>query len=137
MADVFDTNKRSQIMAAVRSQGNLSTEIRLLTIFREHRITGWRRKFPLFGKPDFVFPEQRLAIFVDGCFWHGCPHHGAIPESNSDFWLEKLNRNKARDQVVNRELRRQGWRIIRLWQHEFKNTKKVTRKVQRRLTADV
>lgn len=136
MADVFDTTKRSQIMAAVRSRGNLSTEIRLLTIFREHRITGWRRQFPLFGKPDFVFPKQRLAVFVDGCFWHGCPRHGTIPESNSYFWLKKLDRNKARDRAVNRELRRQGWRIIRLWQHEFKNPNKVTRKVQRWLTTN-
>ena len=133
MADVFGAEKRSEIMSRVKSRGNLSTEIRLLYILREYRISGWRRQSALFGRPDFVFPKQRLAVFVDGCFWHGCPHHGSIPATNAGFWMGKIERNKARDRLVNRELRRRGWRILRVWQHEFKDTKKITRRLRRYL----
>lgn len=137
MADVFDAAKRSQIMSRVKGRGNLATEGRLLSVLQEQRITGWRRQFRLFGKPDFVFPQQRLAIFVDGCFWHGCPSHGSIPTTNAVFWLEKLKRNKNRDRVVNRELRRRGWRVLRFWQHEFKYPQKITRRLTRSLEVDV
>ena len=131
MADVFDAAKRSEIMSRVRSRGNLATEVQLLRFFRAQRIRGWRRTFPLFGHPDFVFPKDRLAVFVDGCFWHGCPHHGSIPATNTDFWLDKIERNKARDRLVNRELRSQGWYILRFWQHELKDSKKVSRRLRR------
>lgn len=131
MADVFDAAKRSHIMSRVKGRGNLSTEVRLIRVFREHEISGWRRGSPLFGRPDFVFPKQRLAVFVDGCFWHGCLSHGSIPATNVGFWQEKLERNKRRDRLVNRELRRQGWRIVRFWQHELKDTKRIMRRLRR------
>ncbi len=76
MADVFSKSKRSKVMAAIRSKGNKDTELRLAFILRAYGIKGWRRHYPLPGKPDFVFPKQRLAVFVDGCFWHSCPKHG-------------------------------------------------------------
>jgi DNA mismatch endonuclease, patch repair protein len=119
MTDVFSRVKRSQIMARVRSQGNQATEVALLVLFRRHRITGWRRSAPIFGKPDFIFPKHRLAIFVDGCFWHGCPRHGSYPSSNKKFWQTKLDRNKVRDRFVTHTLRRHGWRVLRVWQHEL------------------
>jgi DNA mismatch endonuclease, patch repair protein len=134
MADVFSAQKRSAIMAAVKGRGNLATERRLLAILRQYRINGWRRHFPAFGNPDFVFPLERVAVFVDGCFWHGCPKHGTIPTTNDLFWRSKLERNKARDIIVNRELRRNGWRVVRVWQHELKDTHKVKRRIQRCLT---
>jgi len=68
MVDVFEAEKRSEIMSRVRSSGNLATEIRLIRIFRTYGINGWRRNISVFGKPDFVFPKSRLAVFVDGCF---------------------------------------------------------------------
>ena len=71
MTDVFSKKQRSQVMAAIRSKGNKTTELRLASILRAHGIKGWRRDQPLFGKPDFVFRRERLAVFVDGCFWHG------------------------------------------------------------------
>jgi len=71
------------------------------------------------GKPDFVFPDQRLAVFVDGCFWHGCPLHGTNPATNREFWSEKITRNRQRDREVNRALRALGWRILRIWEHEL------------------
>jgi DNA mismatch endonuclease, patch repair protein len=107
-------------MSRVRSNGNLATEIALARFFRRNNISGWRRRAPIFGKPDFVFPPQRLAVFVDGCFWHGCPKHGSQPSRNSSFWKSKLARNKARDRLVARKLRVQGWRVLRVWQHELR-----------------
>src|SRR5690349_17496560 len=96
MTDVFSVSKRADIMSRVKGEGNQATELRLIFIFRKYEIVGWRRKIPLFGKPDFVFPKCRLAVFVDGCFWHGCPKHQALPGSNPKFWRLKLSRNQAR-----------------------------------------
>lgn len=90
MADTFDKAKRSQIMAAVRSTRNKATEIKLLKILRDHRITGWRRNQKLFGKPDFVFLNSKLAVFVDGCFWHGCRKHLRIPTDNRTIGFAKF-----------------------------------------------
>lgn len=71
-------------------------------------------------RPDFVFPRRRLAVFVDGCFWHGCPRHGTQPKSHRAFWRRKFARNKRRDARVNRELRRLGWRGLRIWEHALR-----------------
>jgi DNA mismatch endonuclease (patch repair protein) len=102
MADVFSKTKRSDVMSRIRSHGNKETELALIAFLRLHGITGWRRRQPLFGKPDFVFREARVAVFVDGCFWHGCPRHGTRPKTNAGFWNEKIRRNIARDRLVNR-----------------------------------
>jgi DNA mismatch endonuclease, patch repair protein len=87
----------------------------------------------MFGKPDFVFPEVRLAVFVDGCFWHACPLHAAIPTTNRLFWQRKLCKNKERDRLVRRRLRTSGWRVIRIWQHELRWPDKVARRLKRAL----
>src|ERR1035438_1155378 len=92
--------ERSRIMSLVRSSGNRSTEMRLLGILKQHRITGWRRRSRLVGKPDFVFPAARVAVFVDGSFWHGHPTRCRIPKTNRDYWVPKIERNKARDRQV-------------------------------------
>ena len=131
-ADVFPVTKRSEIMSRVRGRGNKTTELALLSIFRRHGITGWRRHLPLFGNPDFVFRKCKLAVFVDGCFWHGCPKHGTKPMSNKAFWAAKLARNKSRDLLVIRTLRRQGWRVMRVWQHELlrKNEQRLLQRIR-------
>src|SRR5947208_501321 len=108
MADVFTKTKRSEIMSRVRGHGNKKTEIALMALLRRHRITGWRRRYNVFGKPDFVFPKCKLAVFVDGCFWHVCPSHAQLPSNRRPFWLRKLTANQARDKKVNRVLRKQG-----------------------------
>src|SRR5260370_24723121 len=118
MTDVFSRQKRSEIMSRVRSRGNAATELSLIRLFREFKIKGWRRRFKAFGSPDFVFPEIRLAVFIDGCFWHSCPIHGSLPASNRAFWKRKLERNIARDRLVSRELRRSGGPLVLLWLHE-------------------
>jgi DNA mismatch endonuclease (patch repair protein) len=119
MTDIVSKKKRSQVMAAVRSHGNRATELRLAALFRQHGITGWRRKQNLVGKPDFIFRRYRSAVFVDGCFWHGCSSCYRRPATNRSYWDEKVRRNKERDQFVADSLRRGGWRVLRIWEHEF------------------
>ena len=133
MADRISTEQRSRNMAAVRSRGNVTTELALVRIFRKEKITGWRRHERIFGiRPDFVFLKQRVAVFVHGCFWHGCRLHGEIPASNRKFWREKINTNKNRDRIVNRKLRRIGWKVLRVWEHEIKKkSEAVTAKIRK------
>jgi DNA mismatch endonuclease, patch repair protein len=107
-------------MSRVRSQGNVSTEMRLVALLRETGVTGWRRRIVLTGRPDFTWKAQRVALFVDGCFWHSCPKHVRIPKSRIEFWRAKLARNRVRDRKVNRVLKGAGWRVIRIWEHELK-----------------
>ena len=116
-------------MSLIRSHGNRDTELRLIAIMRAHRITGWRRNWPLFGKPDFAFPKLKLAVFVDGCFWHGCLLHATQPKTNATFWRKKISTNRTRDRLVTRSLRARGWRVLRIWQHEL------SRKNERHLLA--
>jgi DNA mismatch endonuclease (patch repair protein) len=119
MSDIFSKTKRSQVMSRIRSTGNRATELRLISLMRRHRITGWRRGAIITGKPDFVFRVHRIAVFVDGCFWHGCRKHSTLPKSNRRYWIGKIRRNTERDKTVNRELRRRGWRVVRVWEHEL------------------
>jgi DNA mismatch endonuclease (patch repair protein) len=126
MTDVFTPEKRSAIMSRIRGSGNKNTELRLIELFRAAGITGWRRKQPIHGRPDFVFPKNRIAVFVDGCFWHGCPRHFTLPSNNRKFWTEKLAANQARDRQVTRTLRAAGWRVVRIWEHalSFRNAER-------------
>lgn len=119
VSDIYTRAKRSQIMSCVRGSGNRATELRMIELFRKYGIHGWRRNVSLSGKPDFVFQMNRLALFIDGCFWHGCSKHGAIPSNNRNFWKGKLTQNKVRDRITNRSLRSRGWQVLRIWQHEL------------------
>ena len=122
-------------MARIRGAGNRSTEMRLIAFMRSHGINGWRRGFNLPGKPDFVFPRLKITVFVDGCFWHGCPLHATAPKQNAQFWREKLSRNQARDRLVNRTLRARGWIVLRIWEHELarRNERQLLSRLNRHL----
>ena len=117
-------------MSRIRSRGNAATELRFIQLLKAAGITGWRRNQKIFGKPDFVFKKLKLAVFVDGCFWHGCPKHGTQPKGNRAFWKKKFARNIARDRLVNRTLRSVNWQVLRIWQHEL-TRKNETRLLQR------
>lgn len=127
--DVFTREKRSAVMSRIRGSGNQATELKLMALMRTHGMGGWRRGSKLPGRPDFVFARERLAVFVDGCFWHGCPIHATWPKNNADFWRTKILTNQKRDRVVTRELKRRGWRVLRVWEHSL------TRKHQARTVA--
>lgn len=146
MPDVFTKTKRSEVMSRIRSRGNKDTELALAKLLRAHRITGWRRHVRLNGqgsrvkfqvRPDFVVQQARLAIFVDGCFWHGCPKHCNQPVNNREFWRRKLSANKSRDALVTRTLRKAGWRVLRVWEHELArgNQARLVRRIQRALSS--
>ena len=98
-----DTKPELMLRAALRARGV------------HYRLRG---KLP--GRPDIFLPRFRLAIFVDGCFWHGCPEHAVKPKTNAKFWQEKLSKNKARDEQVNRQLAELGWNVLRFWEHEIR-----------------
>jgi DNA mismatch endonuclease, patch repair protein len=135
MADVLTKTQRSNCMAAIRSSGNKDTEIRLITILRDGKLKGWRRNSLLFGRPDFVFPKNKLAVFVDGCFWHGCPRCYRSPKSNKAFWSEKKAVNRRRDLLVNRSLRAKGWRVIRFWECDLGVNTKIISKLKNAIGA--
>jgi DNA mismatch endonuclease, patch repair protein len=133
--DVFTKAKRSEVMSRIRGHGNKDTEIALMRLFRAHRIPGWRRRRPVFGRPDFVFQGRKVAVFVDGCFWHACPKHSNMPANNRAFWQRKMASNKARDRRVNRRLRADGWRVVRIWEHDLKQPARCLPRVLRALSA--
>ena len=129
--------KRSRTMSAIRGKYNRSTELRLRMAFIRNRIKGWKlhaKELP--GNPDFYFKNKRLAVFVDGCYWHGCPICGHIPKTRSRFWAEKIKLNQQRDRKGIHSLRKLGVSTIRIWEHELKensNLNKVIDKISRAL----
>lgn len=123
-------------MAQFRSFGNRSTEGCLRSALMHAGMKGWRlhaRDLP--GRPDFVFCSARLAVFVDGCFWHGCPHCYRPPRSPGSYWHAKRKANSARDKKVVAALRRQRWAVMRVWEHEMREPKGVVARISRRLRA--
>lgn len=138
MADILSPRARSELMSKVRARGNVSTELALKKVLRVYRITGWRRHFRIPGVPDFAFPTPRVAIFVDGCFWHGCPIcRRRAPSTNREFWQRKIAANVRRDRIVGRELRSRGWRVVRIWEHEVRSPQAVAKRLRRVLRATV
>ena len=110
-------------MASIRSKGNVTTERAFLLLLREAKIRGWRRHADLPGKPDFIFPSQRVAVFIDGCFWHGCPQCYRLPHDNRKYWKAKVLANRSRDRRRTRQLRLQGWKVLRIWEHRLEDKK--------------
>lgn len=125
MADTFSKEERSRIMRQVKSSSNKSTEIVLTNFFRENKILGWRRNYKLTGKPDFTFLNNRVVVFVDGCFWHGHNCRNTKPSSNKEYWTNKIKRNKQRDKVVTQTLTEKGWTVCRIWECELKKSSKL------------
>lgn len=126
--DTFSSAVRSRIMARVRSQRNRSTELKIIEILKRGGLKGWRRNSPLHGKPDFIYPKQRIALFVDGCFWHGCPKCCRMPSAHRKYWVNKIKRNKNRYKDVTKALKKKGWKVIRIWEHEI-SAAKIARKL--------
>lgn len=130
MADVFTRKKRSEVMSRIKSRNNRETELLFASLLRKNRISGWRRHLSLPGRPDFTFRQARATVFIDGCFWHCCPKCGNMPANNAAFWKKKLGENRRRDRKVNRLLIADGWRVLRIWEHELRTSSVVIRKVQ-------
>jgi DNA mismatch endonuclease (patch repair protein) len=115
------TERRSANMRAILSSGNKTTEVRLLSLLKEHRLRGWKLHPPHFpGNPDLVIPKGKLAVFLDGCFWHGCPKCGHIPKTNRAYWRVKIARNRTRDARITRTLRKSGYHVVRIWECDLR-----------------
>lgn len=112
---------RSRLMGSIRSRNNKSTEIQFRMLLVRSGLKSWvvhRRDIE--GKPDFYFPRARVALFIDGCFWHSCGKCGHLPKTRSEFWGAKIASNRRRDKIVEQRLKSLDIKVIRVWEHELK-----------------
>jgi DNA mismatch endonuclease, patch repair protein len=128
--DAYAPEVRSRVMAAVRSKGNRSTEWALRAGLVRGAVKGWQLHPALPGTPDFAFLKEKLAVFVDGCFWHGCSRCYVAPKARKAYWVQKIHRNMSRDRRVSSQLRKSGWRVMRIWEHDLdKGSSKVVKRI--------
>ena len=139
MTDTVSRKVRSQIMSRIRGTGNQRTDKAVASMLRKAGVTGWRRhivirlpatksamsvasdstEFKPRVRPDFVFPKQKVALFIDGCFWHGCRRCYTAPKASRAFWKRKVITNRERDKYQTVALKRLGWRVVRVWEHQL------------------
>ncbi|MFF2447926.1 very short patch repair endonuclease [Neobacillus sp. NPDC058068] len=117
MADNLTKEQRAKNMKAIKSQSALENRVTKALWKMGLR---FRKNVNLFGKPDIALKKYKIVIFIDSCFWHCCPIHGNMPKSNMDYWEKKLKRNISRDIEVNKFYQENGWNLLRIWEHEFK-----------------
>jgi DNA mismatch endonuclease (patch repair protein) len=129
MPEQLTKDQRSAVMRKVKAQNNRSTESVVESSLVAHGIENWiKHPSDIPGKPDFVFPSHQVALFVDGCFWHSCPKcKRPLPVKNAEYWRAKIDRNRRRDNRLRRKLRRDGYHVIRVWEHEVKDGRWVKR----------
>ncbi|MFH1799976.1 MAG: very short patch repair endonuclease [Candidatus Omnitrophota bacterium] len=132
MVDVLTKKQRSFCMSRIRAK-NTRPEIILRKALGCSGIRGYRLHYQLTGKPDIVFPSRKVVIFVDGCFWHKCPKCFKPSKTRKSFWIKKLASNVVRDRVVNHELKKRGWIVLRFWEHDLKKMASVTGKILKKL----
>lgn len=133
MADVLTKKQRSYNMARIKSK-NTEPELVLRKILSKNKVRGYRLQYKILGRPDLAFPKKRLAVFIDGCFWHKCPLCFVKPTSRIEFWKEKIRNNIRRDKKVNKSLAKNNWKVLRIWEHELKkNPEKVCLKIIKQL----
>lgn len=126
MADIVDSSTRSRMMAGIKGKDTKpELEIRKKLFSLGYRYRLHDKKLP--GKPDLIFPQYRCVIFVNGCFWHahGC-HLFKWPKTKKSFWRKKINSNKDRDRLVHRELIKQHWRVLQIWECALKGKTKIS-----------
>ena len=122
MADNLTPEHRRKTMSSIRSKGT-RIERSLCAMLAGMKLSGWQKNsLTVAGKPDVVFPSEKIALFIDGCFWHGCPNCNVkVPATNTDYWIKKIKRNKLRDIEVAKQLNGEGWIVLRIWEHDMKN----------------
>ncbi|WP_375055623.1 very short patch repair endonuclease [Zobellella sp. DQSA1] len=133
MTDVLNEKQRKYCMSRIRGK-NTTPEVLLRKALWRKGLR-YRLSSSLPGRPDITFPRQKIAIFVDGCFWHKCPEHFQTPKTRTEFWVQKLEKNIKRDKLVNEKLKSLGWTVIRFWEHEInKDTTACVNAVQRMIS---
>ena len=130
MSDNLSPEDRRKTMRAVKSKGT-RLEKRLWAMLAGMRLKGWKKNVEtITGKPDVVFTDRRVAVFIDGCFWHGCPYcQRKLPTTNREYWERKIKRNVDLAQMHNEQLQRDGWMIVRIWEHEMTDTARVRARI--------
>jgi DNA mismatch endonuclease (patch repair protein) len=119
MTDILTQEQRKFNMSRIKGK-NTGPEVKLRKLLYFNGIRGYRLHHNLPGKPDIVFVKKKIAIFIDGCFWHKCPICFQEPETRKEFWMKKIQSNIDRDKKVNKQLKSDGWVVIRIWEHEIK-----------------
>jgi DNA mismatch endonuclease (patch repair protein) len=119
MVDVLTPEQRKLNMSHINSK-NTNPEKKLRHLIWSQGIRGYRIHYNLPGKPDIVFTKKKVAIFVDGCFWHKCPVCFQEPETRNEFWMKKIQSNVERDKKVNLQLKNLGWTVMRFWEHDIR-----------------
>jgi len=128
--DVLTKEQRSKCMSNIKGK-DTSIEVALRSQLWCRGLR-FRKHYKIIGRPDIVFVSARVAVFIDGCFWHRCPAHFIQPKNNDVFWLNKISRNVARDELVNAELKTMGWNVLRFWEHELEdNLNKVASSIEK------
>jgi len=118
MTDVLTEKQRSYCMSRICGK-NTKPEILLRKVLYKSGARGYRLHCKLPGKPDIVFTKRKIAVFIDGCFWHKCPKCFTNPKTNRVFWKKKTDSNVKRDKSVNQELKKNGWKVVRVWEHSL------------------
>ena len=119
--DRISKKARSVLMSKIKGSGNKTTEAKIRSFLTRNGVSGWKMNDKsIMGAPDFVFHKIKLAIFVDGCFWHKCPKCYREPKTKKKFWRDKIQKNTERDLRVTEELKKTGWKVLRIWEHELK-----------------
>jgi len=123
MSDNLSPDDRRKTMQAVKGKGT-RLEKRLWAMLAGMGLKGWKKNAEtITGKPDVVFTDQRVAVFIDGCFWHGCPHcQRKLPVTNREYWERKIKRNVELARIYNEQLQQDGWTVVRIWEHEMADT---------------
>ena len=117
MVDVLTKKQRSYNMSRIRSKYT-SPELKIKPLMK---LLGFEYQPKIYGRPDYALRKAKIVVFIDGCFWHRCPEHFIRPATNKFFWDEKLNKNVERDKLVNSVLKKDGWLVIRIWEHSLKS----------------
>jgi DNA mismatch endonuclease, patch repair protein len=130
MTDVLTQEQRKFNMTRIKGK-NTGPEVKLRKLLFANGIRGYRIYYEIPGKPDIVFVKKKIAIFIDGCYWHKCPVCFQEPETRKEFWMKKIHSNVERDKKINDKLQKEGWNVIRIWEHEIrKKPEKIVSEIQ-------
>jgi DNA mismatch endonuclease, patch repair protein len=134
MTDVLTREQRTFNMSKIRGK-NTGPEVKLRKLLWSQGIRGYRIHYNLPGKPDLVFTKKKIAIFIDGCFWHKCPVCFQEPKTRKEFWMKKIHSNVERDKKVNEQLKVEGWTVMRFWEHDIrKKPDNVIKKIKKKMS---
>lgn len=134
MADVLTKKQRSYNMSRIRSH-DTGPEVKAKDLLEKYGFEYHAKG--IYGHPDFANKKLKIVIFIDGCFWHMCPIHFKVPATRTEFWIKKIEKNVERDRHINEKLESDGWKVVRIWEHDVKgNLSELSNKVMASFKSD-